>query len=307
MTGAAGFVGRRALRAAQEAGWTVTGVIRSSEPDPHVAGARMVVVEELDRGTFTPILTAATPDVILHCAGHNGRFAGPPDMDELRRANVDLTEDVLAAAGAACPAATVVTLSSAAVYAADAPLPTREDAPLLPRTYYGTTKLAAERLAHAYAEGGGHVIVARPFNVMGADEPRGSVVWRLAAQALSAPRGGRATVRLKEVASVRDFIDADDVAAALLIMSGCQEPWAVFNVCTGEGVSVARIVELAAQTWGRTIDLEVNDPHAAGTRSVGDASALRALGWRPARRLDETLALIEETFTGPHGPVAGER
>ena len=237
--------------------------------------------------------------MIVHCAGHNGRFSGAPDAAVLRSANVGLTAALLETVAALSPAPSVVALSSAAVYGPRPPVPTPESVPLAPHGEYATSKAAAEELCRAAAASGLRVVVGRPFNVIGPGEPPGSVTATLTAQALLAPRHGQAAVRLRETVSVRDFVDADDVADALVLLGSAGAPGAAYNICTGRGVSVADLVRRASAVWQRRFELTVADPQAAGTVSIGDPAALLALGWRPRRTLDDSLAAIAARHDEP--------
>ena len=291
VTGAAGFLGARVLGAGLTAGAEVVGLVRACEPRPQVAGARIAEADWASAATLAAALADARPDAIVHCAGHNGRFAGAPDLETLYDANVGAVWRVLQAARLAAPAARVVLVSSAAVYDRAAPPPVAEDAALAPASHYGVSKLAAEQVALGFAAGDGPAVcVARTFNVVGPGEPPGSVTYELASQALAVPPRARARVRLVETASVRDFVDVDDVAGALVTLAGTGARGGVYNVCRGEGVAIATLVERAARVWDRPIDLELAAPQAAGSVSIGDPSRLRALGWLPTYDLDAILA-----------------
>jgi GDP-4-dehydro-6-deoxy-D-mannose reductase len=292
VTGAAGFLGARVMAAARRAGFEALGIVRSCELGAVAAGAAVEVLDWADPVACRRLLERVAPAVIVHCAGHNGRFSGAPDKAVLHGANVGLTAALLSAVAALDPAPSAVALSSAAVYGPQPPVPTPESAPLAPHGEYAASKVAAEGLCRAAAGRGLRVVVGRPFNVIGPGEPPGSVSATLTAQALLAPRHGRAAVRLREIVSVRDFIDADDVADALVLLGSAGTPGAAYNICTGRGVSVAELVRRASAVWQRRLDLTVADAQTAGTVSIGDPGALLALGWRPRRTLDDSLAAI---------------
>lgn len=292
VTGAAGFLGARVMAAARHAGFEALGVVRACELATAAAGDAVEVLDWADPAARLRLFEHVAPAVIVHCAGHNGRFSGAPDAAVLRSANVELTGALLDTVAALRPAPSVVALSSAAVYGPRPPVPTPESAPLAPHGEYAASKLAAEELCRAAAARGLRVVVGRPFNVIGPGEPPGSVTATLTAQALLAPRHGRASVRLREIVSVRDFVDADDVAGALVLLGSVGAPGAAYNICTGRGVSVAELVRCASLAWQRRFDLSVADPQAVGTVSIGDPASLLALGWRPRRTLDDSLAAI---------------
>ncbi len=293
VTGAAGFVGRRTLAAGIESGADVVGLIRACEPAPDVPDARVVTVDWSSAASLSAALAELRPATVIHCAGHNGRFSGAPDLEALYEANVASVWRLLEALRRSGLPARVVLLSSAAVYDPGAPAPVAEDAPLAPAAHYGSSKLVAERVAQAFRDHDGRpLIVGRPFNVLGPREPPGSVTSELATQALAAARGARVTVRLRETVSVRDFVDVDDVARALVVLADRGEAGRSYNICRGQAVAIDELVRHAARVWDRAIDLEVARPDARGTVSVGDAGRLRALGWQPRHDLDDILLRI---------------
>jgi GDP-4-dehydro-6-deoxy-D-mannose reductase len=294
VTGAAGFMGRHVLRAVTEAGHEGIGLIRECEADDAPSGERIVRQEWSAEGALARLLDDLAPAAVVHCAGHNGRFAGAVDPRVLHEANVVLTERVLAAAVSASRRPRVVLVSSAAVYGSRPPVPTREDAPVAPDSEYGASKAAAERLCSAFHARGVAAIVARPFNIVGPGEPFGSVVETLARQMLSVPRGGAVCVRLRETVSVRDFIDVRDVARGLVILASGGTAGLAYNVCTGRGVGVEELARRAMRVWEREATFEVAESEVAGTVSVGDPALLAALGWRPRITLDETLAAVAD-------------
>jgi nucleoside-diphosphate-sugar epimerase len=315
VTGAAGFLGARVMAAARRAGFDALGVVRDCELGEAATGDVIEVLDWTDEQARRRLFERAAATVIVHCAGHNGRFGGAPDAAVLQAANVELTGALLdtVAALRSRPSAVgshravgsgpaVVVLSSASVYGLQPPVPTPEAAPLAPVGAYAASKLAAEEVCRAAASCGLHVVIGRPFNVIGPGEPPGSVTATLTSQALLAPRGGRAAVRLRETVSVRDFVDADDVAEALVALGCAGETGAAYNICSGRGVSVAELVRRASTVWQREFDLSVAEPQAAGTVSIGDPAALLALGWRARRTLDDSLAAIAAQAEGPVVP-----
>ena len=267
--------------------------MRACEPAPDVPGARVVTVDWSSAASLCAALADLRPATVIHCAGHNGRFSGAPDLEALYEANVASVWRLLEALRRGGQPARVVLLSSAAVYDPAAPTPVAEDARLAPAAHYGSSKLVAERVAQAFRDHDGlPLIVGRPFNVLGPGEPPGSVTSELATQALAAARGARVTVGLRETVSVRDFVDVDDVARALVALAERGEAGCSYNICRGQAVAIDELVRHAARVWDRAIDLEVARPDARGTVSVGDAGRLRALGWRPRHDLDEILLRI---------------
>jgi GDP-4-dehydro-6-deoxy-D-mannose reductase len=294
VTGGAGFIGSAVCRRAAARGDRVVAMVRESEVPLLDGGVENVVVDWSDAGGAVEALRALSPSSVIHCAGASARAGESPAA--LYDANVCLVARVLEAVGGGCPDASVVVLSSAAVYGADAPVPTSESDPLDPRDDYGTSKAMAEMLVRAFASGHGlRACIARPFNVLGPGEPGGSVVSAIAGQLLAGPTGAAVPVTLREIVSVRDFVDIDDTADALLTIGERGEAGEVYNVCSGTGTTIAGLVEAAARAWGRTARLTASDPSLAGTISTGSCGRLRALGWKPQYTLSDSLQRIAAT------------
>ncbi len=287
VTGGAGFVGSAVVRRAVAAGCDVVAVVRACEVESLPAAAHRVV-DWNSAGDLQRALTALNPATVVHCAGVSGR-SGESAAAQYQ-SNVGLTATLLEAVARSCPCAAVVLLSSAAVYGSQAMTPTPETAPLKPETHYAHSKAMTEMLGRAFAEVDGmHVTVARPFNILGPGEPTGSVVSALLGQVLAAPESGTAHVTLRETSSVRDFVDVDDVADALLLIAARGESGRSYNVCTGIGTSVAALADIVARALGRALTVEAAEPGRAGTVSTGSCARLRDLGWSARHSLEASL------------------
>jgi GDP-4-dehydro-6-deoxy-D-mannose reductase len=137
------------------------------------------------------------------------------------------------------------------------------------------------------------VMIARPFNVIGAGVPAtlvvGAIVARLqAALAGPAPRA----ITVGPTAAVRDFVDVEDVVAGLQAIATLGAPGEAYNLCTGAG---HRIADVLAQLLALAeVPVEVRpDPTlaAAGVDALigSHEKAVRALDWRPMVALEASL------------------
>lgn len=297
VTGAAGFIGSAVMRACANGGLEAVGLVREGEVDRLPAAAEYRVVDWTTQESLPNALSDVAPALVVHCAGSTAR-AGETAA-ELHEANVALVKRLLESVSESSALAGVVIISSAAIYGPAAPTPTSEESPFAPVNDYAVSKVKAESLARDFARAAGlQVSIARPFNAFGCGEPPGSVVSVIVSQILAAPRGTRATVRLRECRSVRDFVDVDDIASALLTIAQYGEPGEAYNVCTGIGVSVAELVDRAARAWRRQVAIETTQPDWPATVSIGLRDRIGTLGWTPRRTLEETLALMGD-LVGP--------
>ncbi len=170
VTGATGFIGGHLTRRLLAQGATVRALVRAPERGAELArlGAELVERDLAAPGDLARALAGA--DVVFHLAG---QIQPGADGDAgLRRANVEATENLLAACRG-LPLGAFVHVSSVGVMGTLARLPADETAECLPGNPYGRTKHEAERRARrAHAEEGVPVVVARPAWVYGPGDGR---------------------------------------------------------------------------------------------------------------------------------------
>lgn len=201
----------------------------------------------------------------------------------------------------------VVFSSTAAAYGIPKQTPIPEDHPLAPINPYGGSKIAFEQVLHWMSQA--HPLrytILRYFNAAGAD-PDGEVgeshvpethLIPLICQAAFG-NGKPLTVfgtdyDTKDGTAVRDYIHVVDlamahVAAVKRLLDGGGNR--IFNVGTGEGVTVLDMLTTAERVLGKPV------PHSFGPRRAGDPQALVAdvsrirgeLDWKPRHSSLETL------------------
>jgi nucleoside-diphosphate-sugar epimerase len=132
---------------------------------------------------------------------------------------------------------------------------------------------------------------ARMFYLFGPDEdPRRMVPAVI--NALLERREFQAT----EGGQIRDYLHVDDAASALIALLR-QGASGVFNVCSGEPVTVRRIMQMIGE--------EIGCPELIRFGAIpyrnweppficGDSSRLRRLGWGPRRELRDSIHLTIE-------------
>jgi nucleoside-diphosphate-sugar epimerase len=291
--GASGFLGGHVWRQATLAGAEVVTAGRA--PLPGSPAHHRLDLASGDPEPVAEIITSVAPDAVASCAGAT---AGAPDA--LAAANITGPYTLVRAMQLAGTRARLVHLGSAAEYGgAEPPDPLDESAPPRPGAVYGVTKLAGTRLVELGRAAGLDAVVLRVFNPVGAGAPDGSLPGRVAAQLRRALASG-ADVRLGPLDAVRDFVDARDVAAAVLAAAAAPAlPNAVINVGSGTGVPARALVKELIAVAG--YDGPVHEDSAGSARSgdldwqQGDISRARAdLGWRPKHDLASSVANLWE-------------
>ena len=199
---------------------------------------RQIVGDLAETKTLRAVLAERRPDVVIHLAG----LMPPASAAEMWAVNVGGTFTLLEALRAEDLSPRVVVIGSAAECGVQKALPTTEDAVCRPTTDYGRTKLAQTMLCQRYvADFGLPVMIARPFNLFGPGMGPRTVIGELCTQIAHEPADR--TVRLGNLTSARDFIDIRDAVAAYWTIARHGVPGEVYNVCRGEAVKIAEVVD----------------------------------------------------------------
>ena len=302
VTGAGGFVGQWLCRALLRQGWQVTGTTIGEPPDAGVLAPdelRQISWRSIDlrsgedRRTLSGLLDRELPDAVFHLAAI--AFVPAAGSDPMRAldtnvtAAVRLVEALRSHRTAGTLDATLLVIGSAEQYGRhDSARALTEDDDLRPRTFYAATKCAQEAFALAAARAEAlRVIATRSFNHSGRGQAPDFLLPSLVRRALAARANADARVTIGNVDTVRDFLHVEDVVAAYISLVERGRPGEVYNVCSGEGVTVGAIAAEVLARAGVTGPLVVEDSLRRSVDVpflVGDNSKLRAdTGWQPTR------------------------
>jgi UDP-glucose 4-epimerase len=271
----------------------------------HAGDARLRVV----RGNVedTAALAAAMDghDVVIHLASNPdiARAASEPSIDFWQ--GTALTQSVLEAMRTTS-AKRILYASGSGVYGDLGTHEAAEDhAPMVPVSTYGASKLAGEALIASYAAMFGLSGCAFRFgNVVGPRQTHG-VGFDFARALLRAIAAGEQAIALRVLgdgSQSKSYIHVEDIMAAVLTAHARSTvPFVVYNVATGDYITVREIAELAVECVG-LVPGSVRFAYTGGDRGwKGDVPVVRldtrriqTLGWRCRRPSREALrAAIE--------------
>jgi UDP-glucose 4-epimerase len=294
VTGGAGYIGAHVVRAFVDQGLApvVFDDLSSGHRDFVTADVPLVEGTILDEALLTKVLVEHDVTGVVHVAGF--KYAGVSVQRPLHtyEQNVTGTTRLLSAMGA-CDVDAIVFSSSAATYGTPTTEMVTEDSPTAPESPYGESKLIGEWLLRDQARAVGlrHTSL-RYFNVVGSASPdlRDTSPHNLFPLVLDALAAGR-TPRINgtdyptpDGTCVRDYVHVGDlaishVAAAKALAAGRNlEP--VYNLGSGDGVSVAEIMSAMARVTGIGFEPEIHQ------RRPGDPARIVASGELAARDLD---------------------
>jgi GDP-L-fucose synthase len=199
-------------------------------------------------------------------------------------------------------------LGSSCIYPKMAPQPLHEDClltgPLEPTNEpYAIAKIAGIKLCEAYNhQHGRQYISVMPTNLYGINDnydlSNSHVLPALIRKAHEAKVSGQPELVVWGTGSpMREFLYADDLAAACvhLMVQGYDGP--LVNIGTGQDLSIKALAELVCQVVGFQGRLVFDTSKPDGTpRKLLDVSRLTALGWTAPTHLAEGIALAYQDF-----------
>jgi nucleoside-diphosphate-sugar epimerase len=243
-----------------------------------------------------------SPDVVVNCTG---RLDG--SGYQLLLANTLVNSKLLEAIAGVDSRTRFVRLGSAGEYGRVAHgAAVTEEAPAHPVSEYGLSHLTATRMTElALAEQRVDAVTLRVFNPIGAGM-RANVLGHAATRLREAVDKNGASITMGPLSAYRDFVDARDVASAVVAAAFADPlPASVFNVGSGQAVATRDAVRLLADLAGFTGEIREERPDSSRSSGVdwmlADISRARShLRWQPAYELTDSIKTIWEQ-------VAGER
>jgi GDP-4-dehydro-6-deoxy-D-mannose reductase len=294
VTGAAGFVGRHAVRELTANGHAVFALDLKADPS---CGA-FTACDIRDATAVAGAVRGLRPDACLHLAG--SAFVPQTDADPLQAyvVNVMGTIHVLEALRRYAPGARLLVVSTAQVYgsaaAGSAAAPLDESAPLRPETLYALTKAAADQAALFYASHYGLcAMTARPHNHIGPGQAPLYVVPAFAAQ-LKAIAAGHSPAEMKvgNLESRRDFTDVRDVVRAYRLLLEKGRAGEAYNIASGSLVGIGDLLRQLCAIAGLQPRLIVDPQRLRATDCsprLATARLRAATGWEPRIPLTASL------------------
>jgi GDP-4-dehydro-6-deoxy-D-mannose reductase len=293
VTGGSGFAGshvvdRLAGRAAIYA-WHRPG--RSIEESR--TGITWQGVDLLDRDAVTHTIDAIRPAAIYHVAGASRVDTSWSNVVPHLETNVLGTHHLLEAVRTLGLRCRVLVVTSGMVYQIGNE-PVSEDAPLVPASPYGLSKVAQDQLALRACDDGLDVVVARPFNHAGPRQAVSFSVPSFARQIALIERGqADPVIHVGNLDTRRDLTDVRDVAAAYERLVEAGASGRAYNVCSGRAVRIGDLLDelLRLSTVSVRIEPAPDRMRPSDTPVVaGDPSRIRTeLGWTPRFALADTL------------------
>ena len=252
VTGASGFIGRHVITELRRRSVDVTAVLRDD-----VNRAEQPVGESSDRSIFIDIFRPpqdafarmGSPDALIHLA-----WGGINDCNATRHVEQELPAQYLFLKGLIESGLRNIVVAGTCYEYGLQSGGLGEDYPTAPITSYGIAKDSLRRRLLSLRERRPFNLAwARLFYMYGPGQPENSLLSQLAA---AVQRGERA-FKMSEGNQLRDYLPVQEVARNLVELALAGRHWGVVNVCSGEPISVRRLVEshIKENNWDIGLDL----------------------------------------------------
>jgi GDP-L-fucose synthase len=289
VAGHRGMVGSAIVRALRAAGHTSVVTRTSAELDLRDGAA-----------TRAFLATEQPAAVVMAAARVGGIKANSTEPYDFLYDNLAMAANVIDGSRRA-GVRKLLFLGSSCIYPKMAPQPIREESLLtgpleVTNEAYAIAKIAGIKLCdHARAQYGCDFISAMPCNLYGTGDnfslENSHVLPALIRKMHEAKLRGDASLRLWGTGTpLREFLHADDLAEACVLLLERYSQAGHINVGSGEELSIRQLAEQIAQVVGFTGRLEFDPSMPDGTpRKLMDVSRIRALGWKHRITLTEGI------------------
>jgi len=302
VTGADGFVGGYLINyLLAETDLEIIGTVYKygKQPDPDFASSRVTLerLDLLENSAVAGVLTRYRPEYIFHLAGQAFVPLSWENPRSTFEQNVFILLNLFQSILAAKLDTKILVVGSGDEYGAIDPedLPIDEETRLRPVSPYGASKVTQDLLAWQYHRSHGlHTVRVRPFNHIGPGQNEVFVTSSFAKQIAEIEAGKHSPVlRHGNLEAKRDFTDVNDIVRAYWLALNYGQPGGVYNVGSGQAVSIQQILDILLSLAKTPIIVE-SDPDRMRPSDtpvfVSNSSRLKqATGWEPQIPLEQTL------------------
>jgi dTDP-glucose 4,6-dehydratase len=301
VTGAAGFIGsnyvRQVLTTTDDEvtvfdSLTYAGNLETLRDLEGNSRYQFVKGDICDRDAVTRAMSGH--DAVVHFAAESHVDRSIASPDEFVRTNCDGT-NVLCDVARRLEVSRFLHISTDEVYGSIDEGSSTEDAPLDPRSPYSASKAGSDLIALSYLTTYGlPVLVTRSSNNFGPYQFPEKVIPLFVTNLLD----GAKVPLYGDGLNVRDWLYVEDNCAGVDLVLRQGEVGEIYNIGGGNEITNRDLTDRVLRLCGAGDEMidYVADRLGHDRRYSIDCSKVRALGWKPARQLDEALAATVEWY-----------
>ena len=174
-------------------------------------------------------------------------------------------------------------------------IPLDEEQVLNPISPYAVARVSQEMLSKVYVDGYGmDIIMTRSFNHMGPGQKDIFVISSFAKQLLEIKKYNKAPeITTGDLSIIRDFLDVRDVVKAYYFLFRKGRRGEIYNVCSGIGSTIERVIRKMSQILGIDVTSKVNPSLIRPNDNriiIGNNKKIKVeIGWEPIYNLEQSL------------------
>lgn len=304
VTGAAGFIGQHTVRALLDRGYQVVAVdwrqgalldIKAVQPADTLLRMTLHVADIRHEVEMAALFNICSPQAVIHLAAQSAVATSWEDWLADARSNAIGTLNVVEQCRKHGIQRIVYAGSGGTVYGNyDGPLPAQEREPVNPLSPYGVSKMAGE--FYVRLSGVSHAVLRYP-NVYGPGQPSDGVAG-VVAIFVGNVLLDRPCIIWGDGLNAKDYVFIDDVVAANIAALEAEAD-GVFNIGTGQTVTVKEILDTVAATVGKTAQVDYRPARPGDVRhfALDPGKAHAAFGWYPQVSLAEGVKRTVDAMT----------
>lgn len=258
-------------------------------------------VDLLDKSSVGKMIKQFKPDYLLHLAsvssvGHSWQY---PLESFVNNTNIFLNlVEQLRTENIPCR---ILSIGSSEEYGivTENDIPIKENCKLNPISPYAIARVSQEMISDIYHKGYGmDIIMTRSFNHIGPGQKEVFVISSFAKQlaTISLNPDLEKKVMVGDISIIRDFVDVRDVVKAYYLLLKKGTSGDIYNICSGNGISIRDILEKMRQIIGIDITIEENKKLFRKNDNpviIGSPEKIKSsLKWSPNISIDQSLTDI---------------
>lgn len=262
-------------------------------------------IDLLDKNQVDNLLYQFQPNYILHLASYSSVAFSWKDPVTSYRNNTNIFLNLLEQIRNLQMECRVLSIGSSEEYGnvSEKDIPLVEARTLNPVSPYGAARVSQEQLSRIYVDGFGlDIVMTRSFNHIGPRQRDIFAVASFAKQLVEMKKIGDVNGKIiaGDVSIVRDFLDVRDVVSAYHTLFLQGKKGEVYNVCSGQGITLREIIMMLSKIVGIEVYIEKNEKLIRPMDNriiVGSNEKIKhETGWEPEIPILKSLSDITDSW-----------
>lgn len=293
--GAAGFVGEYLIKELVSFNDDVYATKLANENIRTLENIKILDLDILDEDNIKKVLEEIKPDCIYHLAAQSSVALSWKKPKLTAQINIIGSINLLEAVRLYSPNSKILLVGSSEEYGKiDYSVQISENIKSNPQNIYAITKMTVEQIGKIYANAYNlNIFMTRSFNHIGPHQSRQFVVSDFCNQVVDIEKGLQdPIIRVGNLKSKRDFTDVRDIVKAYRIIIEKGQIGEVYNVGSGESISIEEILNIILKNSNKTIKVEIDKTRFRPIdveKIEANIDKIKNLGWNKTYNLEETI------------------